>query len=69
MQSIRTIILFGSQSSREAARTLLENQPQIRRIDSSPDIRTMRLITSAQIEENSLIPLLAASGISGFRLL
>jgi len=69
MASMKTIVLFGSQSARDAARSLLENQPQIRRVDSSGDMRTLRLIITSPIEEISLISLLSASGISGFRLM
>ena len=69
MGSVYTIVLYGTKSSRESARVLLENQPQIRRIDSLSDMRILRLITNTQIDEISLIPLLSASGISGFRLI
>lgn len=69
MGSVYTIVLYGTKSSRESAKVLLENQPQIRRIDSLRDMRILRLITNSQIDEISLIPLLSASGISGFRLI
>lgn len=66
--SVRTLTLFGPPAAREMAKLLLENQPQIRRIDASSDVGVLRLFLCAQLEENSLIPLLAQSGISGFRL-
>lgn len=69
MSSIRTLVLYGPQSARESARILLENQPQIRRVDFASDQRALRLVTTSPLHEISLIPLLAASGISGFRLI
>lgn len=69
MSCISTLVLYGTQSSREAARNLLENQPQIKRVDFESDQRALRLVTTVPINETNLIPLLADSGIYGIRLI
>lgn len=69
MASIYTVMLYGAQSATESARILLENQPHIRRVDFASDQRTLRLVSTVPLNEMSLIPLLASSGISGFRLI
>lgn len=69
MNTTRTIALYGSASSREQAKLLLENLPQVKRMDVSADMAEVRLILRSPLRENSLIPLLAQSGISGFRLI
>ena len=70
MQSVRLLILYGSHAAKGAARIILENQPNVRRIDILKKPHgSLRLIMNPQIDEISLIPLLASSGISGFRLI
>ena len=68
MFALRTLYLYGAPASRELAKLLLENLPQIRRMDVSADLSEIKLLTASPIDESSLIPLLAQSGISGFRL-
>ena len=69
MPLFQTIELYGSLESRIMAKTLLENLPHIRRIDTYSDQRILRLLADEPEKEKSLIPLLAQSGISGFRLM
>lgn len=63
-----TINLFGTLAAREHAKLLLENQPQVRRIDASAGFRSLRLFLSAPIREDELLTLLMPSGISGFAI-
>ena len=65
---IYNITLYGSPASQKQAILLLENLPQIRRIDAVNASGALRLMTDSVIGEKSLIPLFAESGISGFRL-
>lgn len=66
--TIKTLVLYGSASSREMARLLLENLPQVRRVDADATMSELRLLLSGPLQETSLIPLLSGSGIDGFRL-
>lgn len=68
MAQMRTLALYGPLSSREQAKLLLENQPQVRRVDASAGLTQLRLFLQVPIGEDELLPLLAQSGISGFRL-
>ena len=61
-----TITLYGAQPSRERARLLLENQPQVRRVDASAGLGRLRLFLRSPVSEDELVALLAPSGISGF---
>lgn len=63
-----TLTLYGPLSALERARGLLENLPEVKRLSCAADLTQMRLISSELLHENSLIPLLAQSGVSGFRL-
>lgn len=69
MQSIRRLMIFGTQSAREQAKILLENQPDIKRIDPSADLKEIRLFCPEGYTECELVALLARSGIDAFRLL
>lgn len=62
------LTLYGPASALERARGLLENLPQIKCLNCSADLSQMKLLSNEPLHENSLIPLLAKSGISGFRL-
>ena len=64
----KTLRLFGSAAAKKKAKLILENQPQIKRIDSCPDPDTLKLLFDSPQNEKSLLPLLADCGISGFRL-
>lgn len=66
MNFCKTIHLYGSLASREHTKLILEDQPQIKRIDASSDLSQLRLLLSAPFSEGSVIPLLQKSGISGF---
>jgi len=63
-----TIYLYGNAFSCEKARLLLEDLPQVKQINAS-SLPMLRLRLCAPLHEKSLIPLLAQSGISGFRLI
>ena len=60
--------LYGPTAALERAKGMLENMPHVKCLSCSADLSQMKLISSEPIHENSLIPLLAKSGISGFRL-
>ena len=63
------IQFFGSSESCEKALILLENHPGIKRIDTAPHSpRTWSLLFHENVQDMKLIPLLAKSGINGFRL-
>ena len=68
MAQMRMISLYGPLSSREQVKLLLENQPKVRRLDASAGLTQLRLFLSDPLSEDELLPLLASSGISGFRL-
>ena len=65
----RCIELFGTAAAGDKARIMLENLPEIRRIDDLRESGSTVLILHAPISEKELIPLLACSGISGFSYL
>lgn len=60
--------LYGPTAALERARGMLENLPQIKCLNCTADLSQMTLLSSEPLHENSLIPLLAQSGVSGFRL-
>ena len=64
----KTLILYGSPSSCDQAKTILENLPSLQLITKETE-RILLLTTNSQLTEISLIPLLMPSGISGFRLI
>ena len=68
MAICRTLTLYGPAATREHAKLLLENQPQVRRVDASPGSGQLRLFLNMPIREEELITLLVHSGISGFSL-
>ena len=68
MAQMRTLSLYGPLASRERVRLLLENQPQVRRLDASAGLTQLRLFLSDSLSEDEVLALLASSGISGFRL-
>ena len=69
MEACRTLLLYGAPAARENARLLLENLPQVRRVDAIGAGVALRLFFSEPVSENEMIPLLAKSGISGFGFL
>lgn len=68
MAQCKTVILYGPMASREHAKILLENQPQIKRITASPDFSRMNLLLNDKLSEGELLALLSQSGVSGFQL-
>ena len=62
------LTLYGQTDALERARGLLENLPHVKRLSCTADLSHMKLVSSGPLDESSLIPLLAESGISGFRL-
>ena len=62
-----TLALYGACSARKQAQALLENRPEVKRLDACADASEVRLILSEPLSESELLPLLASSGISGFR--
>lgn len=62
------LTLFGQTDALERAKGILENLPQVKRLSCAADLSHMKLVSSEPLDESSLIPLLAQSGISGFRL-
>ena len=62
------LTLFGQTDALERARGILENLPQVKRLSCTADLSHMKLVSSEPLDESSLIPLLAQSSISGFRL-
>lgn len=68
MSCTRILTLYGTPAARELAKLTLEDQPQVRRIDVSPDLCELRLLLSPALSESALLALLSKCGISGFRL-
>ena len=68
LSECKSIFIYGSPTSCEKAKALLENLPQVKRVDPSSTFAEIRLLLQNPLHEMSLIPLLAQSGISGFRL-
>lgn len=64
----KTLVLYGSPSSCDQAKTILENLPSLQLITKETE-RTLLLTTNSRLNEISLISLLMPSGISGFRLI
>lgn len=62
------LTLYGQTDALERARGMLENLPQVKRLSCTADLSHMKLVSGELLDESSLIPLLAQSGISGFRL-
>ena len=62
------LTLYGQTDALEKAKGMLENLPQVKRLNCTSDLSHLKLMSSEPIDEISLIPLLAQSGISGFRL-
>ena len=63
----KTLWVFGAHASCVKARLIMENHPQVRRVDIDKDERVLTLLLYDPIRVIELIPLLKESGISGFR--
>lgn len=66
MAFCQSLQLYGTAASCEQARALLENMPQIRRIDIRGS--QLLLLLNAPVPESEYLTLLAKSGVSGFSL-
>lgn len=66
MAFCQSLQLYGTAASCEHARVLLENMPQIRRIDIRGS--QLLLLLNAPVSESEYLALLAKSGVSGFSL-
>ena len=64
MAFCQSLQLYGSADSRNQARALLENLPQVRRVDIKGS--ELLLLLHAPISESEYLALLAKSGVSGF---
>lgn len=64
----RLLIPYGCTVSRQTARNLLENRPDILRMDIIADNNAFRLFSSAPLSEFSLLSVLSDSGLDGFEL-
>lgn len=62
------LTLYGARPQRLRAQALLENCPQVRRIDMLADGRTLRLTLGAPLPEGELLALLRTSGVSGLSI-
>lgn len=68
MATLITLRLYGAHQARNDAYALLENLPQIKKINKQDDAKTISLCLNKQLTEKTLIPLLHKSGISGFSI-
>lgn len=66
MAFCHSLRLYGSADSRHQARALLENLPQVRRVDVKGS--QLILLLHEPISEGEYLSLLAKSGVSGFSL-
>ena len=62
------LTLYGARPQRLSAQALLENCPQVRRVDVLGDGRTLRLTMNDPLPEGELLTLLRTSGVSGFSI-
>ena len=69
MDCCQTLLLYGTPAARENARLLIENLPQVHRVDAAQEGAALRLLSAGPLTEEELIPLLGESGISGFGFL
>lgn len=66
MAYCQSLLLYGSADARDRARALLENLPQVRRVDAKGG--QLRLLLHTPIAESEYLTLLEKSGVSGFSL-
>ena len=65
MAYCQSLLLYGSADARDRARALLENLPQVRRVDAKGG---QLLLLHSPITEREYLTLLEKSGVSGFSL-
>lgn len=68
MSYCQNITLYGSSSACEQARVLLENHPQVRRLDTLRTPAQLKLILCERLSESDLLTLLLPSGITGLQI-
>ena len=66
MAYCQSLLLYGSADARDHARALLENLPQVRRVDAKGG--QLLLLLNSPIAESEYLTLLEKSGVSGFSL-
>ena len=66
MAYCQSLLLYGSADARDRARALLENLPQVRRVDAKGG--QLLLLLHSPITEREYLTLLEKSGVSGFSL-
>ena len=62
----QSLLLYGSADARDRARAMLENLPQVRRVDAKGG--QLLLLLHSPITEREYLTLLEKSGVSGFSL-
>ncbi len=67
MAYCQSLLLYGSADARDRARALLENLPQVRRVDAKGG-QLLLLLLHSPIVESEYLTLLEKSGVSGFSL-
>ena len=68
MVSSKQLTLYGTPASVGEAQALIENLPQVRRVDAGAAAGEIRLLLCGPLTERELLALLAPSGICGFRI-
>lgn len=68
MVSSKQLTLYGPPASVCEAQALLENLPQVRRVDAGTAAGELRLLLCSPLSERELLTVLAPSGICGFRI-
>lgn len=69
MNYTRNIVLFGQMISRNRARCLLENHPNVLRIDSDDDSLRLKLVLSNPMSDMTLLCLLKGCELSGVQFM
>ena len=68
MSIIKLIKLVGTREAKLQARGILENHPNVKRIDTLENKSDIRLILSKSIREEELAGILAETGLIGVRI-
>lgn len=68
MSIIKLVEFIGNQEARLQAIGILENHPNVRRIDTLESKMGIRLILNKTIKEEELVGMLADTGLIGLRI-
>jgi len=68
MSIIKLVEFIGNQEARLQAIGILENHPNVRRIDTLESKTGIRLILNKMIKEEELVGMLADTGLIGLRI-